>query len=271
MIQVETATPNVPWAGFHHRWRGLQPPLKPDRDVCASLERLIASHRARVLLLGLTPELTELGHRTVAVDWSASALAFIWPGNSPTRRALRADWMDLPSVARAFSAAVGDGSLNCVEYPAGYRRVCRELARAVQPGGRIVIRMYLTPSQPEPLSAVRSLTLAGKVRSIHGLKWRLAHAISAERGDPNVAVVSILDAFNRLFPDRAALRDATGWTADDVTWIDAYDGLPDIFSFPTAVQALSAVSRELHRPRLIASGTYELADRCPLLVADVAG
>jgi len=259
----------TPWTAFYRRWRFLAPPLRPNADVCAVIRQQLACHTARVLLLGVTPELADIGAQTFAVDRSESALSCIWPGSTAARQATRGHWQQLPCVDRSFSAAIGDGSLNCVEYPSNYQRIYAELERVVRPGGPIVIRVYVTPRRCESVSDVRHAVLAGGVGTIHSLKWRLAMAICTERATPNVAVQEILRVFNRELPDRGALRRVTGWTDDHIAQMDAYADLPEVFSFPTSEQLLASVPREFAGPRLVAAGTYELADRCPLLVMDV--
>jgi SAM-dependent methyltransferase len=220
-------------------------------------------------LLGVTPELADMGDRTFAVDRSESALGSIWPGSTAARHAMRGDWQSVPCANGSLSAAIGDGSLNCLEYPSGYERIYAELARAVRPGGLIIIRVYVTPSACESIAHVRDATMTGTIRNVHALKWRLAMAICAKQVAPNVAVQEILRVFNREFPDRRALRRATGWTDDVVAQMDAYQDLPEVFSFPTSEQLLASVPHEFAEPRLVAAGTYELAERCPLLVMDV--
>ena len=259
----------APWTAFYRRWRFLEPPLRPDAEVCAAFREQLTSHTARVLLLGVTPELADMGVRTVAVDRSESALGCIWPGSTAARHAMQGHWQHLPCGDGSVSGAIGDGSLNCVDYPEGYFRIYAELARVVRPGGPIVIRVYVTPRPCESTADVRQAVLTGSVRTVHALKWRLAMAICTERATPNVAVREILRVFNREFPDRGSLCRATGWTEDVVAQMDAYQGLPEVFSFPTSEQLLASVPRDFARPRLAPAGTYELAERCPLLVMDV--
>jgi hypothetical protein len=129
--------------------------------------------------------------------------------------------------------------------------------------------MYLTPEPGDSLDDVRRDTMAGRVDNIHALKWRLANAICAERGEPNVEMRYIHQVFSREFPDRAALRDATGWTLDQIGEIDRYDGSADTFNFPTPRQLLELVPEEFENARLIPAGTYPLAERCPLLVGEL--
>ena len=260
----------APWAAFYRLWRSSAPPLRPHADVYLAVRELVTSHTARVLLLGVTPELADIGRQTFAVDTSESAIAVIWPGSTVARHALLGDWRQLPCADDSLSAAIGDGSLNCVTYPSGYERIFAELARAVRFGGRIVIRVYVTPRACESIADVRDAAFAGRVGTIHALKLRLAMAICAQQGAPNVAVQEILRVFNREFPDRSALRRATGWSTENVVaQLDTYNDLPEVYSFPTREQLLTCVPGELKTPRLASSGRYELAERCPLLVMDV--
>jgi SAM-dependent methyltransferase len=257
----------APWSEFHRRWAQLKPPLRPNAEIVAALKAAIAGHDGHVLQLGLTPELTAIAKDTVAVDWSATTLAFVWPGNTATRRAVRANWLHMPLAACSFTAAIGDGSLNCLDYPKEYARIFAELSRVLRPGARLAIRMYLTPHPCESLDALRDAAMAGAIGVMDALKWRLANAICAERRTPNVAVRAIFDVFNRLFPDRAALGRACRWTPEHIAQIDRYETLPDVFSFPAEAEVLQALPPGFAAPGFAPSGTYELAERCPILTA----
>ncbi|HVZ20943.1 MAG TPA: methyltransferase domain-containing protein [Vicinamibacterales bacterium] len=267
-MPAQSIAQSASWSVFYRRWGRLRPPLRPHADVCALMRRTVAAHAGRTLLLGVTPELARLRDRTVAVDFCEASLTHIWPGDGPGRRAIMGNWLELPCAAGTFSAVLGDGSFNCLEYPAGYQRVFDELARVVQPGGRIVVRMYVTPDGADSIEQTRRCTMSGGVRAIDALKWRLAHAVCAETGDANVPVQAIREAFNRAFPDRRALLRATGWSSVDLATMDAYALLPDVFSFPTLRQVLSLVPATMCRARFVRTWGYELAERCPALVMD---
>ena len=259
----------TPWSEFHRRWPKLKPPLRPNEEVVAALRDAIAGGAERALLLGLTPELSEVAQETVAVDWSDKMLAMVWPGNTASRRAVQANWLQLPCKVGAFSAAIGDGSLNCLEYPRQYRLVFEELSRALRPGARLAVRVFLTPDPCETLAQLQNAAMAGGTGVIDALKWRVAHAHCSERRDPNIAVRSIRDAFNALFPDREELARACGWSMDHIEQIDAYANLPDVFSFPTGAQVLDTLPTRFAHARFVSSGTYELAERCPILTAEL--
>jgi len=82
-----------------------------------------------VLLLGVTPELADLGHDTIAVDRNESMIAHIWPGDTARCRAVKGEWVALPLEPQSVSAAVGDGSLSALTFPSEQGRLLSELAR----------------------------------------------------------------------------------------------------------------------------------------------
>ncbi len=260
---------NSHWAELFRRRAQLTPPLRPSHEVAEGMRQAIAGHDERVLLLGVTPELVELGSELIAADRSDMMIANVWPGDTARRRAVKADWLALPFPKAHFSAAIGDGSLNTLLYPSGHRQVYEQLTKVLRPRGRFVFRLYKTPDRGEPLSSVRAATMTGEIRGFNAFKWRLTMAIVAASRDPNIAVETIRDTFEREFPDRGQLTAATGWAPEAIDTIDAYKGSSEVYSFPTFAQLRAAIPAAFENPRLVAAGTYELAERCPLVVMDL--
>jgi SAM-dependent methyltransferase len=227
--------------------RRLGPPLRPNGEVIAEYRRLVTGHGARVLLLGMTPGLADIGEEVEAVDKNPEAIARIWPGDTERRRAHRADWLALPFPARRFTAAVGDGALNSVGHLRDYSALFAELDRVLAPGAPFVTRVYATPSPCETMAAV------------------------AEAGSPDIEVGRIKIAFDRLFPDRAALAAAAQWEIEDVDTIDAYSGSSAVYSFPTLAEVRATVPASFGEMQLVHTGTYPLAERCPLLLLRKGG
>jgi SAM-dependent methyltransferase len=243
-------------------------PLRPTPEDVEGFGRAIAEHRDRVLLLGVTPELANLGAWTVGIDKNSAMAAHLWPGNSARRQALSSDWLALPFARRTFSAVIGDGSLSALPYPENYRRLFGQLAEVLRPGGRVALRLYKAPDESESLTAVFAAVRAGGIRNFHVFKWRLAMALVAAAGDPNLRVVEILAHFEQEFPDRPNLAAMTGWPMAQIDTIDVYRGSPEVYSFATFEQIRQTLPASFTNPRLIATGSYELAERCPLLVLD---
>jgi SAM-dependent methyltransferase len=245
--------------------------LRPNEEVRNRIRQIIAAHDQRVLLLGVTPELTELGGELIGVDHSATMIAHIWPGDTARRRVVKGEWLALDFPQHHFSAAVGDGSLNVLTYPAGYQSLYRQLLRVVRPGGKLVFRLFTTPEAGEPVAAACHLAMKGRIRTFHAFKWHLAMAIATEAGDPNVRVERIREVFHDAFPDRAQLVRATGWPEEDIATIDIYRGSGEVYSFPTFAQFRATLPEGLLDLRQVPTGSYELAERCPLMVMEVAG
>ncbi|HEY5236877.1 MAG TPA: class I SAM-dependent methyltransferase [Rhizomicrobium sp.] len=261
---------NTHWNEYHRRWSRIKPPLRPDADVVAAFKDAITGRTDRVLLLGVTRELADIGAHVTAIDRNASMIANIWPGDTNARRAFCGDWLKPPFGENKFTAAIGDGSLSAIQYPTDYRTLFAQLARVLKPGGVFVCRLFLTPDEIEGIEAVKVLALAGKIASFHAFKWRLAMAMMQEARNPNIAVAAILERFNVMFPDRAALSAATGWNDVDIETIDVYKNSPDIYSFPMLAQLRETIPETFHNVRLVQAGAYPLAERCPLIVMERA-
>jgi len=257
------------WSDFHRRWSRLKPPLRANCEVTAAIAGAIEDRRDCPLLLGVTPELSDIGTLTVALDWSEAMIAHIWPGDTAARSAVLGNWLAMPFHRRRFSAAIGDGSLNAIDY-SDYSALFAQLESVLLPGARVAVRIYATPEPCEPIARVRQEALAGNIAGFHALKWRLATAIAAEMGNANVPVALIHRIFDREFSDRGALSRATGWGLEDIDEIDAYDDAKIVYSFPTRGEIMMTLPRSFSNPRFLNSGSYELAERCPVFVADFA-
>jgi SAM-dependent methyltransferase len=259
------------WADYHRRWSRLGPPLRPNHEVVECLRDAVHDRRERVLLLGITPELADIGADLVGVDHSETMIANIWPGNTDRRRAVKGEWLALDFAPNYFSAVVGDGALNTLPYPGCHRSLYDQLLKVLRPGGRLAMRVFMAPPKAEPIAAVCEQAMKGAIRSFHAFKWRLAMAIVAEAGDPNIPVVRIRDVFDASLPDRARLARGAGWCAEDIDTIDVYRGSAEVYSFPTFEELRAAVPDSFTGLRLIPAGSYELAERCPVVAMDVTG
>ena len=257
------------WNQFHRRWARVKAPLRPNAEIVAAFQAALAGYSSRVLLLGVTRELADLGRELVAVDRSPGMLEHVWPGDLARRRAQLGDWLDLKFPKAHFSAVIGDGSLSTLLYPAGHRALYAQVEHVLRPGGRFVVRTFATPEEGDAVDAVAARAWAGRIANFHAFKWHLAMAIVSGSGDANVAVTAILDVFNGVFPDRKALAAAAGWSLEDIETIDVYRDSPDVYSFATLTQLSAVIPKSFKRVDVEAVGTYPLAERCPFMVMEL--
>ena len=257
------------WQTYHRRWSGLEAPLRPNAEIRAAIVDLVGDNTDRVLLLGVTPELALSFNTVVALDKSATMIANIWPGDSATRRALEADWLQLDGSLGKFSAAIGDGSFNTLAYAGEVRRALGNVFDHLPPGGRLVCRVYARPDTPWSWDQLLAEAAAPARVNFHAFKWKLAMRIAADT-EPSVPVASIIESFERHFPDRDALARTTGWDRSIIDMIDTYRNSNAVYCFPTRKEFLDCLPSGLRDIGYHPSGTYDLAEDCPIFACEKA-
>jgi SAM-dependent methyltransferase len=256
------------WKDYYRAWSQLTPPLRPHPQVVAAVAAEIGDTPGRTLLLGVTPELADIADDLVAVDRNYSLVSHVWPGNTQARRAMVGDWLNTNFTPGSFTTCLGDGSLSVVEFPRGTLLLCERIYEALRSGGRFVGRVYLAPEPGETVATVKAAAGSGAIRNFHAFKLRLAMAIAAEAGRVQVGVNEIFAVFQDLFGDRDELVRLTGWDRRHIDTIDYYENSSVAYSFPTRRQLLSVIPRNFANVRMVEAGTYELAERSPLLVME---
>jgi len=238
--------------------------LRPCAEDVENFRKAMSDDPARCLLLGVTPELAELSPTLTAIDNSAAMIAALWHGR---QRAILGDWLEMPFAPGSFDTVIGDGCLVLLAHPKQHQRFFEQLTKIVAPGGRILLRVFTSPEQPESRAQVCLEALGGKMKSVHAFKWRLSMAIASESPDHTLNVTETATTFDRLIPDRQRLAAATGWRADEIATIDFYKGSDARYCYPTLSQVRNSIPPSLVEKKVI-HGSYELAERCPILVLE---
>lgn len=257
-MAVPTAHWRDHWDKHAGQWQRIGSPLRPCPEDVALLSQAVAGAGPEGLLLGVTPELAAIGTIT-ALDHNPAMIGTLAVGHT-----VHGEWLDMPFPDARFDFALGDGSPNMLAYPHGYTALFQQLARVLKPGARVAFRLFAAPEEGESLATLQAEAMAGRIGSFHAFKWRLAMALVRAAGDANIAVARIHAAFQQHFPDRAALAQATGWAPESIQTIDVYAGSDVVYNFPTLSQ-MRAVSAPYLRECGVAYGSYELAERCPVL------
>lgn len=252
------------WQNFAKGFERLGAPLRPSVSDVESLRGAIAGSDERVLLLGVTPELTGLGKKMVAVDKEPGMIADVWPGDDHRRRAVLANWLDLPFDDASFDAAIGDGSMNAV---AGCREeLLVEVRRVLAPAGILALRVFCSPESPETLRDIRRELEEGWNGNVYSLAWRIAMSLAPDKADAVVAVREVAQTFNELFPDRDAVAAKTGWNAAEIAFFDRLEAGAHSVGLPTLDTAVELLQRTFPQYRVIPGSGYPLAERCPTIV-----
>ena len=256
------------WHAHARQWSQIGGPLRPCHEDVALMAGWLGPQPGRGLLLGVTPELTALSAQLVAQDRDGAMIERLWRPRTPQQTAQHGDWLAPPGDPGQFDFAAGDGSLNVLAYAADYARLFERLRERVRDGGLVLLRVFCTPEpdQAETPAAVLEAARAGAIGSFHAFKWRLAMALVARQpqANPNIAVRAIHQHFDAVVPDRGQLAIAAGWPVADIDTIDVYRDSALTYSFPTRT-ALRAVLPDYCTEIGSASGTYELAERCPVI------
>ncbi len=225
----------------------------------------MGSDPGKCLLLGVTPELADLSPDITAVDNSAAMIGALWAGRNINNPAILGDWLDLPFAAGSYDTIIGDGCLVLLSHPVQHRAFFAQLDRVISPGGKILLRVFISPDPGESRELVCADALDGKMKGFHAFKWRLSMAIASETRDRNMSVSETFMTFDRLIPDRERLAVATGWSAEDIATIDIYRNSAARYCYPTLEQVRAIILPSLRETGLI-YGRYELAERCPILI-----
>jgi SAM-dependent methyltransferase len=254
------------WDNYHRHWKLLDAPLRPTAETVDIFDRELDLGNADVLLLGVTPELAVLGRSLLAIDQSPTMISGVWAGDNASRNAMAGNWLDLPLERARFDAVIGDGCLSAIDSKAARNALFGEIARVLKPSRRAAIRVFAQPETADDLRSVKALVLAGGVENFHALKWLIAMACTTIDCDFRVKVQTILDTFDNLFPDREVLAARTGWSLTSINTIDVYGGSDVSYSFAPLNMLVDEASTRFGEVRVIPSGSYPLAERCPLLV-----
>ena len=268
------------WDGFANAYANLGWPLRPSEEDVGLMECIVRDWTLsrqiafpQVLLLGATPDIATMRWpettSLMAVDRSFPMAKSVWPGDIPGRRAMVCgDWLALPRRGASCDVVVGDGSINCLTYPAGYRALAETVSGVLREDGLMVLRCYLQAAPRESAEQVHEQALDGAVGSFHAFKLRLLMALQRTARD-GVAVGDVYRWMIRNV-DLPALPRRTGWARSAVETIQYYKDSTTVYAFPLLDEIRSELLPWFKEVSLVIPG-HEMAPRCPILVFQPRG
>jgi hypothetical protein len=128
--------------------------------------------------------------------------------------------------------------------------------KLLRPGGVFACRMFTRPDEPVTMERLHA-EAANPTVNFSAYRRLIPMYIAAQNG-PVVPVKLILNLFDQMFPDRTILK----WTTEQMSTMDAYRNSESTTWFPTRSEILALAPAG---SRYIESGTYDIADTCPIL------
>lgn len=235
-------------------------PSAPDVD---RIKSLIAGKDQNVLMLGATPQYARLGERLIALDGTAKMISDYWRQENATRRAILGDWLSTPFRESEFTAVIGDGSLTSVAD--GLPALFPEARRILEPGGVLAIRCFCAP---EPAETIDDIIDGFATPDANPLCLRMRMAMAMASREPNYVfpIRELATLFDKLFPDRKALAEKTGWPRDEIDRIDGMRSATYCVGFPPRSMLGDMAAQIFTHVEFAESEGYPLAELCPVLV-----
>jgi len=268
-------TGNGHWHDYARYWNLLGSPLRPGDEDIRLYRDLLVEHLGpaldegrHVLLYGVTPEFASMdwsgGQEIFAVERVPATIAALWPGNDAGRRAICADWLQLPFADGQFDLAIGDGSLIASGGASAQRRLIAAAWRSVREGGWLCLRLFCLPDRAECVEDVFAALEHGSVGSFHAFKWRLAMALQGDAAD--VPVAEIWHAWHAAGIDARRLAAERGWQPEAIDTVAVYRDSPLRYRFARLDALLAELDAGGFTHVATRHGHYELAERCPIVL-----
>jgi hypothetical protein len=246
------------WAQRSQHWNRSVPPLRYDSVALETLKELVGDRTNRIVLLGVTRELAEAFPNILAIDREPNMIRNVWIGDSGLKSAHLADWLTVELVPNAYSATIGDGSINQVAFPHDQKALLTKIYNWLEPGGVFACRMYTRPDNP---ITREDLIREGIAPTVNWSAYRRMLSMHlAEIEGQTIKTSNITELFNSLFPSREILP----WSREELEMIDTYATSQLKSCLPTR-QELEQIFPDGVAVSFVDTGDYDLAEYCPIM------
>lgn len=262
------------WGALTKSWDQVGAPLRPNRDVIQNYEQALNNlidemgEDNSCMLMGVSPELVQLNWacstQLIAVDHNQHVISNLWePNPNIHSEVVCGCWSKLPFVDEFFAGIVGDGVVVFFQVPGRLKVIFEELNRVLLEGGKLIIRAFVQPPEIESLDQMLDDLEDHRIENFDVFKWRLAMALQACAGK-GVRVNTIWETWRKCFHSVQAMAEKTGWPVESIETIHAYRGSDAVYHYPTLLELKEAFEENFELISL-QTGSYPLAERCPLL------
>ena len=242
------------WAERSRTWGRNGPPLQPNQEIVDCFASLIPT-ASNIILMGVTPQIANAYTYVTAVDREPAMIENVWPGNSETKRAINDNWLTVELPEGYYDGIIGDGSINMLEIK-DVEFMLNKAKKLLRLGGVFACRMFTRPDNPITMERLHAEARTPTVN--FSAYRRLIPMYLAAQNGPVVPVKLIVNLFDQMFPDRTILP----WTPEQLYTLEPYRTSESTTWFPTRSEILALAPEG---SRYIESGTYDIADTCPIL------
>lgn len=234
--------PDPFWNRIISDWALVGPPLRPTPEETAVMEAMVrdwhreaACRSPRAGILGVTSEIVamrwpEQTHIS-AFDKEPSIIAALWPkGGVPHAEAVCCNWLSLPIPDSSLDVVTGDGPLTQLSSLDEYRELARELARVVAPGGLLVLRLFVPPSERETVDSVFEELWCGRIENASAFRWRLLMSLQ-ESPETGICLGDAWEEWHTRVSSPERLAETLGWPVEAVRVIDRYRSVATVYTF----------------------------------------
>ena len=199
------------------------------------------------------------------MDNSGAMVSGVWPGDIPNRRSgIQGDWFHLPRADWSCDIVIGDGSLNCVRYPAQFRDLAASVRRVLRDDGIFIHRCYIQWQVTETPGELFDAVFSEPITDFHHFKFRLLLSMQQNAQD-GICVSNVYQRWAAQCIDRERLVAELGWRADEIATMENYRGSETVHTFPTLDEFRGGL-REFFEELDILTPSAPLGARCPILV-----
>lgn len=263
------------WTGLSTKWKFLAPPFRPHQQDLNFISGVVNSEAPtfnshRIMILGVTPEFAQMeipaGCELIGVDSCEAMIKNVWPEMPcPNRKAILANWLNLPFENDSFDIVLGDGVLGTMKYPAKSKELLRSVRNVLHRDGLFVIRTFLRDEATETPKDVFNAVMNGDIESLNAFKFRLIRSVQPDI-QTGAKYHHVWEALMNEGLDFNDLARKTGWSLEKIETMKMYNGAEFVLTYPTLTELRALLFEENFDEVECFCPDYELGESCQTLV-----
>jgi SAM-dependent methyltransferase len=269
------ATHRIYWKRLSKKWKYFAPPFRPHQLDIDFISGVVNSetptfYSNRIMILGVTPEFSQMeipeGCELIAVDSCKEMIENVWPEMPcPNRKAVLANWLDLPFENHSCDIVLGDGVFGTMRYPTESKNFLRSVRNVLHPNGLFIFRTFLRDDTTETPKDVFDAVLDGEIKTLNTFKFRLIRSVQPDL-KTGAKYHHVWEALVNEGPDFGLLTKKTGWSIQEVETMKLYNGAEFVLTYPTLFELRNILKQENYEEIECFCPDYELGEFCQTLV-----